>query len=125
MSNNGQDKSVGGALNTAKWLFALLVVAAGVYGNNFYSNDFSVLERTLALLPLAAVALFAALTTVQGKAFARLFKESRTEIRRVVWPTQQETTQTTMMVLVVVLIMALILWGLDWILIQLVSLVIG
>ena len=125
MSNKGQDASAAGGLEIIKWLLTLLIVAAGVYGNNLYANDYSVFERTLVLLPMAAVALFIALQTVQGKAFARLVKESRAEIRRVVWPTQQETTQTTLMVLVVVLIMALILWALDWILIQLVSLFIG
>ena len=39
--------------------------------------------------------------------------DSRTEIRRVVWPTRTETTQTTLIVLVAITIAALILWGLD------------
>ena len=41
------------------------------------------------------------------------------EIRRVVWPTRDETVQTTLIVLVLVLIFALILWlldsGLSWV----------
>jgi preprotein translocase subunit SecE len=43
----------------------------------------------------------------------RWLKEARTEIRKVVWPTRQETTQTTLIVVAVVLVMALVLWGLD------------
>jgi preprotein translocase subunit SecE len=50
---------------------------------------------------------------------------SRTEIRKVVWPTRQETVQTTMIVVAFVLLVALILWGLDSFLGWLVSLVIG
>jgi preprotein translocase subunit SecE len=45
--------------------------------------------------------------------FWNLIKGSRTEIRKVVWPTRQETTQTTMIVVVFVFVMALILWALD------------
>ncbi|MBP5143215.1 preprotein translocase subunit SecE, partial [Pseudomonas chlororaphis] len=52
-------------------------------------------------------------------------KEARTEIRKVVWPTRQETTQTTLIVVAVVLVMALLLWGLDSLLGWLVSLIVG
>ena len=51
-----------------------------------------------------------------------LIKESRGEIRRVVWPTWEETSQTTLIVLVLVLIFALLLWlldsGLSWLVAQ-------
>jgi len=42
-----------------------------------------------------------------------LILESRTEIRRVVWPSRPETTQTTLIVIVAITIAGLILWGLD------------
>ena len=54
-----------------------------------------------------------------------LLKEARSEIRRVVWPSNQETTQTTLVVLVLIVIFALILWGLDSLLGWIVSSVIG
>ena len=114
-----------GPLDVVKWLLVAAIVAVGVYGNSFYANDYSVLERTLALIPMAVLAAFIALSTVKGAAFYRLVKESRAEIRRVVWPTRQETTQTTFMVVVVVVVMALILWLLDYILNNLVSMIIG
>ena len=79
----------------------------------------------LALLALGVLAAFVALQTTQGVAFARLARESRTEIRKVVWPTRQETTQTTMIVVVFVLVSALILWGLDSLLGWLASMIIG
>ena len=49
----------------------------------------------------------------------------RSEIRKVVWPTRQETTQTTLIVVAVVLVMALLLWGLDSLLGWLVSMIVG
>ena len=124
MSDSGQVK-VSSGLNIFKWLIVIVILAVGIYGNNFYANDYSVFERTLAVLVLAVPAAFIALQTVQGAAFWKLMKESRTEIRRVVWPTRQETTQTTLIVVLVVIVMALILWGLDWFLNLLVSWLIG
>ena len=76
-------------------------------------------------LAIAAVAGMIALQTAKGAAFWTLVKSSRTEIRKVVWPTRQETVQTTLIVVVFVLLVALMLWGLDSLLGWLVSLVIG
>jgi preprotein translocase subunit SecE len=42
-----------------------------------------------------------------------LAKEARIEIRKVVWPTRQETTQTTLIVVVMVILVGLILWAMD------------
>jgi len=110
--------------DTVKWIFVLAIVAAGVVGNSIYSDQ-SLLYRTLALVALAAVALFVALQTAKGRGYAVSFKEARKEIRKVVWPNRQETTQTTLIVVVVVLIMALVLWGLDSFLSWAVSSLIG
>ena len=71
------------------------------------------------------VAAFIALQTAKGQAFFGLLKDARTEIRKVVWPTRQETTQTTLIVVAVVLVMALLLWGLDSLLGWLVSTIVG
>lgn len=95
-----------------KWIVVALLVAVGVVGNYYFSGE-SVFYRAIGLVVLAVAAGYVALQTAKGRAFARLAKESRAEIRRVVWPTRQETTQTTLIVVAVVLIMALILWGID------------
>ena len=79
----------------------------------------------LALVAIAVVAAFVAAQTERGRSIWTLMREARTEIRRVVWPTRQETTQTTMIVLVLVLIFSFILWLLDSGLSALVSAVIG
>ena len=95
-----------------KWVVVVLLVAVGVIGNNYYSAE-SLLYRLIAILVLAVVAGFVALQTVKGRSFFTLAKEAKAEIRRVVWPTRQETVQTTLIVLAVVVFMSLVLWGVD------------
>ena len=107
-----------------KWLVVVALVVAGVVGNQFFAAE-SVLYRVLGLLLLAVVAGLVALQTAKGRSFFVLLKEARSEIRKVVWPTRQETTQTTLIVVVVVLLMALLLWGLDSLLGWLVSMIVG
>jgi len=111
-------------LDPVKWGIVTVLVVAGVVGNSYYADQ-SLLYRVLALIAVAAVAGWVASTTERGGAFWQLIKGSRTEIRKVVWPTRQETTQTTMIVVVFVFIMALILWGIDSLLGWLVGMVIG
>ncbi|MFC5697628.1 preprotein translocase subunit SecE [Pseudomonas sp. GCM10022186] len=107
-----------------KWVVVVVLVAVGVVGNQYFSAE-PILYRVLALLALAGVAAVVALQTAKGQAFFVLAKEARAEIRKVVWPTRQETTQTTLIVVAVVLVMALLLWGLDTLLGWLVSLIVG
>ncbi|ERI50161.1 preprotein translocase subunit SecE [Pseudomonas sp. NPDC077186] len=107
-----------------KWLIVAALVVVGVVGNQYFSAE-PILYRVLGLLVLAVVAGVVALQTARGQAFAVLLKEARVEIRKVVWPTRQETTQTTLIVVAVVLVMALLLWGLDSLLGWLVSLIVG
>jgi len=107
-----------------KWLVVVALVAAGIVGNSYFADE-SLLYRVLGLVALGVVAGLVALQTAKGAAFWALVKGSRTEIRKVVWPTRQETVQTTMIVVAFVLLVALILWGLDSLLGWLVSLAIG
>ena len=107
-----------------KWLVVAALVVVAVVGNQYYSAE-PILYRVLALLIVAVIAGLLALQTVKGQAFFVLLKEARVEIRKVVWPTRQETTQTTLIVVAVVLVMALLLWGLDSLLGWLVSMIVG
>ncbi len=107
-----------------KWALVIAAVAVGVVGNSIYSAQ-PLLYRVLALLALAVVALVIAYQTAKGNALWRLLQESVVEVRKVVWPTRQETNQTTLLVVAVVIVMALILWGIDTILGFLASRIIG
>ncbi len=96
-----------------KWAIVAALVAGGVYANSYFSAE-SLLLRVVGLLALAGVAGWVSARTERGRAFVDLCLEARIEIRKVVWPSRQETIQTTIIVLIVIFILALILWVLDW-----------
>ena len=104
--------SEGSNLDWIKWVAAAALVGAGIYLNSYFSAE-SLLLRTIGLLFVAAIAGWAAAQTEKGGAFIDLCMEARVEIRKVVWPSRQETTQTTIVVLIVIFIVAIILWLLD------------
>jgi len=113
-----------GSLDWLKWLVVAALLAGGVFANWYYQDEMLLL-RVAGLLATAAVAILLALQTERGKAIWSLLKEARTEVRRGVWPTNQETTQTTLVVIAIVFVFALILWGLDSLLGWIVSSIIG
>lgn len=98
--------------DTVKWLIVLGIVIGGLYANTYYAA-IEPLYRALAGVVIAGVAIAVALQTEKGAATWDLAREARVEVRKVVWPTPQETTQTTLIVVVVVIFVALILWALD------------
>jgi preprotein translocase subunit SecE len=53
------------------------------------------------------------LTTEIGLAVWSFVLESKLEVRKVVWPTREETMRTTLLVFAMVFIVGLILWLLD------------
>ena len=55
--------------------------------------------------------------------FSQFFRESRIELRKVVWPTRQEATRLTLVVIAVSAGVGLILGGFDYGIAQLFSLV--
>ena len=116
--------SPSGAMDSIKWGVAILFLAAAV-GGNYYFGELSVLYRALGVVAAVIVALFFAATTQKGTEFIGFAKESRTEVRKVVWPSRQEATQTTMIVLVATVIMGLLLWGLDGIIVRVVGFLTG
>ena len=107
-----------------KWILILALIATGIWANYSYSQwDWSL--RFAGWIVLACVVLFCILQTRVGRVFWSFAKDARMELRKVVWPTRQETIQTTMMVMAMVMVMAIILWGLDTLLFWIVSLLTG
>ncbi len=98
--------------DSLKWLMVLAIVVAGLYANTVYASV-ALIYRALAGVVIAGVVVAISLQTRKGRATWDLAREARVEVRKVVWPTRQETTQTTLIVVAVVIFVALILWGLD------------
>lgn len=76
-------------------------------------SEVSTLLRIGYLLVAMLLALGVSAISQPGAALIEFSKGSRTELRKMVWPTRQETTQTTMIVLVLVVIVAIFLWLID------------
>ena len=105
-----------------KWLVILLLLSGSIAANYWY-RDWNFSLRLVAWIILLGIQFGIAATTTQGKQVILFSKESRSELRRVVWPTRQETIRTTIMVMVLILIVGLMLWGVDSVLLWAVSLV--
>ncbi len=112
------------AADAFKWIITFALLAAAVVGNYLY-GELSVVIRAAAVVVLIAAALGVAAFTTKGKAAILFAKEARTEVRKVVWPTRQETMQTTFIVLAVSIVTALLLWGIDGIMVRLIAFATG
>ncbi len=110
MSANTQVEVSG--LDTVKLLMSVTIIVAALLGF-YYFDAYSQLLRVLGLLAVVGVAVFIAYQTVVGKRVWRFASDAKVEVRKVVWPSRQETVQTTLIVFVVVLIMGIILWLFD------------
>jgi preprotein translocase subunit SecE len=115
IENQGETK-----LNWLKWLVVALLLVAGVTANFYYSQQPWPL-RFLGWLFLLAVAGGVAAQTSQGKQALDFARESRIELRKVVWPTRQETVQITFLIAGVVVLLALALWGIDGVLLRVIG----
>ncbi|MBU2706562.1 preprotein translocase subunit SecE [Zooshikella marina] len=126
-SDNSNQSGSAKTLDGLKWCLVVIIVGVGVYGNHYFAKYYEqfLLYRVLGLLVLALFAGFVAFSTEKGSRFWTLLKDAKAEIRKVVWPTRQETTQTTLIVVAAVLLVGLFLWGLDSLLSWIVNSLIG
>ena len=100
------------AIDTFKLMTAVLVLIAGVVGFYYFEEE-SQLLRVLGMLAVAVIAFFIVATSDPGRRGLSFVKEARVEVRKVVWPTRQETLQTTIAVLFMVILVAIMLWLFD------------
>ena len=73
----------------------------------------SLLFRVIGLLAVVGVCCFLIYQTAMGKRTVGFFRDARTEVRKVVWPSRAETTQTTLTVFIIVVIVGIMLWLFD------------
>ena len=146
MSNDKSRDAMGGAAipqsnNSAEMVktsspfdFILWIIALALFGGALMTNQYlpaywapanNVWVRVGVILACIVAALGLLYATHQGKGFVRLLKDARIELRRVTWPTKQETVTTSWHVLAVVVIASLVLWSFDYILGWLMKFIIG
>lgn len=107
-----------------KWFVVAVLIAGGIFANSYFSTQPTAL-RLAGWLVLSCIAILIAFQTNIGKKVWAFAQEARSELRKVVWPTRQETIQTTLLVIAMVVITSLFLWAIDSFLLWIVSLLTG
>jgi preprotein translocase subunit SecE len=100
------------ALDTVKLVLAGAIVVAGLAGYYYYA-ELPAVVRVVVVLVSLALAVWVGLQSAQGQTLSRFMQASRVELRKVVWPTREETIQTTIAVLIFTTVMAVFFWLLD------------
>lgn len=113
------DAAASDKLDFLKWLLVVLLLGVGIV-SFYYFAEHSLLLRVLGLLLVMGITILIASTTTSGHSTLKFLRDSQLEVRRVVWPTRQETIQMTGVVFVMVMLVALIIWLVDSILFWLV-----
>jgi len=124
MTTTTQDTSESGILDIIKLLLAAGLLVGGLY-SYYYFLEIALPLRVLMVLGGLAAGITVAMSSTQGQRLWAFIQGARIEIRKVVWPTKQETTQTAIAVFVFTLIMALFFWGLDSFLLWLTRTLVG
>lgn len=116
-------------LDYVLWGIALILFIASMMVNQhlpaYWAPANHIWVRVGVILACIVVALGLLYATHQGKGFVRLLKDSRIELRRVTWPTKQETVTTSWHVLIVVVVTSIVLWCFDYLLGWAIKLIIG
>jgi len=99
-------------MDTLKIIVALLIVISATAAFYIYP-DLSLLIRVLVLIAAIVMSAVIGLQTEKGRQIWSFFGEAQIEVRKVVWPTREETVHTTLVVVLMVFLIALFLWLLD------------
>ena len=102
--------------DTVLLIAALLLLAGGLWAFYQFAGQYNALIRTVMLLGGIVGAAAIAYQTQMGKLTWATIGGARTEVRKVVWPTRQESMQATLMIAVIVVIFAILLGIIDWLL---------
>ncbi len=111
-------------LDYGKYVLALLIAAGGV-AVFYMMPQWSGVIRGLLVAVGFGLALFVFGLTAKGHEAREFFSDSLFELRKVVWPTREESYRITGMVLIVVFLISLILSGFDFVISWLIKLLLG
>ena len=115
---NAKIEKAGAAANVVDILMstiAVLLLIAGVFAYYYYA-DWSGVARFAVLMAGIAACVAVGAFTKAGRSMREYLVESQFELRKVVWPTRDETIRTTLVIIVVVIILSLLLGLIDVIL---------
>jgi len=109
---NTQAEAATSVFDVVKQVFSVVFVVAGISAF-YYFSDVQLLYRVIGLLLVMSLVIVMMLTTDLGRSVWGFVQESRQEVRKVVWPTREETMRTTLLVFAMVFVVGIVLWLLD------------
>ncbi len=109
---NTQTEASISVFDVVKQVFSVVLVIAGIAAF-YYFADFRLLYRILGLVAVIGASVGMLATTAWGASISGFISDSKIEVRKIVWPTKDETTRTTLLVFAMVSIVSLVLWLLD------------
>jgi preprotein translocase subunit SecE len=113
-----------GILDTVKIALSAAMLIGGIVAFYNYEQQ-SLLIAVVAVLVSTVLAIVVFMWSERGQTLWKFIQGSRVELRKVIWPTRQETLQTALTVMVFALVMALFFWVLDFGLLKISQLVTG
>ena len=113
MSESNRESST--VVDTLKLMASVSILFASIV-SFYYFSEISVLIRALVIIFSLVMSLLIFFRTQKGLILWEFVQSSRVEMRKVVWPTKQETMQTTLTVFIFVLILGTFFWLLDFVL---------
>ena len=118
MNTKAEQPKGNNAADVGKLVLAGLVLFAGIFAYYWFSNDGNISSavRLLGLVASIVIALLIGNFTGLGRRTRNYIAESQFEMRKVVWPTKDETLKTTGIIILVVILLSLLLGAIDLVL---------
>jgi preprotein translocase subunit SecE len=115
MTEQADKTAAGGSLDWLWLAAALLLVVGGLVAYYWLSGQPTAL-RALAVLAGVGLGAGAFAMSALGRTVWQFALASRVELRKMVWPTIDETRKTTLVVAVFVVVLGVFFWVVDWLL---------
>ena len=96
-----------------KTILAIAIVIASLALYYLNPLNFNTLTKVLITLLWFVIAGAVFIKSTQGDRFLHFLRETRIELRKVVWPTREETAKTTGIIMIAVVVVAIFLWIID------------
>ena len=109
------EKNIESKSNKSYLLLSIGVLITGMILFYYYS-DVRLFYRVVGMISVVIFSAFIAYQSDFGKLVYSYVTDSKVEVKKVTWPTKQETTQTTLGVIFVVIIVGILLWLFDMLL---------
>lgn len=120
-----QSQEAAARFDTPLLAIAVLLILGGTFAYYYLDSAFGFGLRVGVLAAVIVIALFIGYQTTIGKGVWATIVGSRVELRKVVWPTRQQSVQLTLLVALVTLLTALFMWAADSLLLFLVKFITG